>query len=223
MQVFQNLNAMKEICWRSMLVVMVVITVSSLCAAQETIGPTDSDAERFALEIASSPSAKRTELVAAHPERITVALRRQLIQHGNMRFASIEYAQALEIYQLVEKISDQIGDKEGVATSWLNMGSVYYFQGDYARAIDHYRKAEAAFAALNNHSEAGRCRFGIALTYQSQRNFTEALKAFGEALKEFETAKNTTEIANTLASIGGLQYEMGNYEAAQKSFLRIVE
>jgi tetratricopeptide (TPR) repeat protein len=223
MWVFQNLNAMRQICWRSRLVVVVVVIVSSLCAAQERIGPTDSDAERFALEIASSPAAKRTELVAAHPERITVALRRQLIQHGNMRFASIEYAQALEIYQLVEKISDQIGDKEGVATSWLNMGSVYYFQGDYERAIDHYRKAEAAFAALENHVEAGRCRFGIALTYQSQRKPTEALKAFGEALKEFESAKNTTEIANTLASIGGLQYEMGNYEAAQKSFLRIVE
>ena len=195
----------------------------SICVTQDTIGPAGSEVERFASELASSPAAKRTELVAAHPERITVGLRRELIQHGNLRFASTQYAQALEIYQLVEKISEQIGDKEGVATTWLNMGSVYYFQGDYERALDHYRKAEAAFAGLDNRVEVGRCRFGMALTYQSQHKPTEALKSFEEALKEFEAARNTAEIANTLASIGGLQYELGNYEAARKAFLRVAQ
>ena len=205
------------------LVLLLLIIVPLLCVAQDTIGPTSSEAERFAVELASSPAAKRTELLTAHPERITVALRRELIQQGNLRFASTQYAQALEIYQLVEKTSAQIGDKEGVATTWLNMGSVYYFQGDYERAIEHYRKAEASFVALGNRVEVGRCRFGIALTYQLQRKPAEAIKTFEDALKEFEAAHNTTEIANTLASIGGLQYELGNYEAARKAFLRVAE
>ena len=202
---------------------LLLAIIASVCVAQETNRPAISDAEKFALELVSSAAARRTELLAAHPERITVALRRELIQHGNLRFASTQYAQALEIYQLVEKISEQLGDKEGLATTWLNMGSVDYFQGNYERAIDHYRKAEAAFIALDNRVEAGRSRFGIALTYQSQRKPAEALKAFEEALKEFEAAHNTTETANTLASIGGLQYELGNYEAARQAFLRIVE
>jgi tetratricopeptide (TPR) repeat protein/CHAT domain-containing protein len=197
--------------------------MSSVCVAQDTISPTNGDAERFARELTSSPAAKRAELLAAHPEQVTVELRKELLQHGNLRFVSREYAQALEIYQLVEKISEQIGDKDGLAATWLNMGSVYYFQGEYERAIDHYRKSEAAFAALDNHLEMGRCHFGIALTYQSQRKPIEALKAFEEALKEFEAAGDRTETANTLASIGGLQYELGNYEAAKKAFLRVVE
>lgn len=217
------ISIMKELFWRSMLVVIVLVVVSSLCFAQETIGTASGDAERFALELTSSPAARRNELLSAHPERITVALRKELIQHGNLRFASTQYAQALEIYQLAEKISERIGDKEGAATTWLNMGSVYYFQGDYGRAIDHYRKAEAAFVTLDNRVEVGRCRFGIALTYQSQRKPTEALKTFEEALKEFEAVDNKTEVANTLASIGGLQYELGNYEAARKTFLRVAE
>lgn len=208
---------------KPILAVMLVIITSSVCAAQDAIGARNSDAEKFAIELASSSAAKRTELLASHPERITVALRRELIQHGNLRFASTQYAQALEIYQLVEKISEQIGDKEGVATTWLNMGSVYYFQGNYDRALEHYRKAEAAFVALDNRVEVARCRFGIALAYQSQRKPNEALKTFEDALKEFEAANNTTEIANTLASIGGLHYELGNYEAARQAFLRVAE
>ena len=226
-----NVSADFELLWffvakeqpmRCMVLIILLIVISSTPSlSQDAIGARD--AEKFAVELASSTAAKRTDMLAAQPERITVALRRELIQQGNLRFASTQYAQALEIYQLVEKISQQIGDKEGLAATWLNMGSVYYFQAKYDDAIEHYRKAEAAFAALDNRVEVGRCRFGIALTYQSQRKPTEAIKKFEEALKDFEAARNTPEIANTLASIGGLHYELGNYEAARQAFLRVVE
>jgi len=195
--------------------ILLILITFGVCVAQDT--------EKFAIELTSSPAAKRNELLAAHPEQITIALRKELIQHGNLRFASTDYARALEIYQLVERIAAQIDDKEGLASTWLNMGSVYYFQGEYNRAIDHYKKAEAAFVALGNHLEVGRCHFGIALTYQSQRKPNEALKTFEEALKEFEAARDTAEIANTVASMGGLQYELGLYEDARNSFVRLAE
>src|SRR6185436_19807136 len=204
-------------------IVLLITTAFSIALAQESTGQANSDVEKFAVELTSSPAAKRSELVAAHPEQITVELRKELLQHGNLRFVTRQYAQALEIYQLVEKLSQQIDDKEGLAATWLNIGSVYYFQGAYERAIEHYRKSEIASAALGNHLEVGRCRFGIALTYQSQRKPNEALKTFEEALKEFEAAGDTSETANTLASIGGLQYERGNYEAAKKAFLKVAE
>lgn len=197
------------------ILVLLILITSSVCVAQ--------DAERFAVELTSAPAAKRNELLVAHPEHMTVALRKELIQHGNLSFATTDYARALEIYQLVERIAAQIDDREGLASTWLNMGSVYYFQGEYNRAIDHYQKAEAAFVALGNRADVGRCRFGIAITYQSQRKPTEALKTFQEALKEFEAAKDSAEIANTIASIGGLQYELGLYEDARNSFLRVAE
>jgi len=197
------------------ILVLLVLITFDVCVAQ--------DAEKFAVELTSSTAAKRNELLAAHPEWITIGLRRELIQHGNLSFATTDYARALEIYKLVEKIATQIDDKEGVATAWLDMGSVYYFQGEYNRASDHYQRSEVVFVSLGNHLEVGRCRFGIALTYQSQRKPTEALKIFQEALKEFEAAQDTAEIANTVASIGGLQYELGLYEDAGKSFLRVAE
>ena len=200
---------------RATVLVLLIAVTFEVCVAQ--------DAERFAVELSSSPAAKRNELLAAHPEQITIALRKELIQHGNLRFASTDYARALEIYQLVERVAAQIDDREGLASTWLNMGSVYYFQGDYNRAIDHYQKAETAFVALGNRLEVGRCRFGIALTYQSQRKPNDALRTFQEALKEFEAARDTAEIANTVASMGGLQYELGLYEDARNSFLRAAE
>ena len=191
------------------------MATAAICLAQEP--------EKFALELTLATADKRAELVAAHPEWLNVELRRRLVQQGNLRFASTQYTQALEIYRLVEKISEQIADKEGVATARLNIGSVYYFQGNYDLALDHYQKAKALFNSLGNHLEVGRSMFGVALTYQAQRKPNEAINTFEDALKEFEAAGDNEEIKNTLASLGGLQYELGNYDAAKKTFLRVAE
>src|ERR1700752_4610824 len=202
----------------------ILLSIAILCCTcfgQQSIGPASRDIADFAFELTISNAAKRAEMLAAHPEHVTIALRRELIALGNLRFTGADYAKALDIYQFAEKISAQIGDKEGVATARLNIGSVYYFQGNYELALDHYRKAETLFLSLNNCFEAARCHFGIGLTYQARRKKADALKTYEEALKEFQLAGDRTEILNTLASIGGLQYELGNYEAASKTLLAV--
>jgi tetratricopeptide (TPR) repeat protein len=202
-------------------VLFLIAILCCTCFGQQTIGPTSREIADFAFELTIYPADRRAEMIAAHPERLTVALRKELIALGNVRFTASNYAKALDIYQLAEKISEQIGDKEGVATARLNLGSVYFFQGQYELALDHYRKGETLFLSLNNRFEAARCHYGIALTYQAQRKQTEALKTFEEALKEFQAVDDKTEILNTLASIGSLQYQLGNYEAAGKTFLAV--
>lgn len=205
-----------------LLLVLTILMCGNL-VGQDKFGPPNTAAADFALELTLVPAEKRADLLAKYPERLTVQLRRELIQFGNLRFTGTEYAKALEIYQIVENVSQQIGDKEGIATARLNLGSVYYFQGNYDRALESYRNAETLFLSLDNRFEAARCHFGIALTYQAQRKRTEALKTFEEALKEFQTIGDRTETLNTLASIGGLQYELGNYEAAGKTFMAVAE
>jgi len=206
---------------RTALVLLSIAFLCCTCFGQQSIGPTSRQITDFAFELTIQPAAKRAEMLAAHPELITVALRRELISLGNLRFTNTEYAKALDIYQLAEKVSEQIGDKEGVSTSRLNLGSVYYFQGNYDLALDYYRKGETLFLSINNRFEAARCHYGIALAYQAQRKESDALKTFEEALPEFQAAGDKTEMLNTLASIGGLQYQSGNYEAASKTFLAV--
>lgn len=206
---------------RPILTLLLIAITCYTCTAQQSVGPTSREIADFAFELSINPADKRAEMLAAHPERLTVALRRELIALGNLRFTSSEYAKALDISQFADKISAQIHDKEGIATARLNIGSVYYFQGDYELALDYYHQGETLFLTLNNRFEAARCHFGIALTYQAQEKPTEALKTFEETLKEFQAVDDKTEILNTLASIGGLQYQLGKYEAASQTFLSI--
>jgi tetratricopeptide (TPR) repeat protein len=192
--------------------------VVSVCTAQQSAR---SEVDSFARQLVNSSSQQRTELLAAHPQLITVALRKALLRHGNNFLVDSKYAPALDVYRLAEKIADQIKDKEGLAEICLNIGSVYYFQGQHDLALESYRKAQQLFASLGNHSEAGRSLLGIALTLQAQGSLPEALATFEQAFKEFETANDRNEMANALASIGSIQYDMGNYEAASKTLLRL--
>lgn len=173
------------------LILVSFVLVCCTCFGQQTIGPTSREIADFAFELSIYPADRRAEMVAAHPERLTVVSRKELIALGNVRFTASEYTKALDIYQLAEKISEQIGDKEGVATAQLNLGSVYFLQNNYEPALDQYRKAETLFLSLNNRFEAARCHFGIVLTFQAQRKQADALM-YQEALREFESAGDRT-------------------------------
>ena len=192
--------------------------VVSVCAAQQSAR---SEVNSFAQQLVNSSSQQRTELLATHPQLITVALRRELLRQGNNLLIDTKYAPALDVYRLAEKVAEQIKDKEGLAETSLNIGSVYYFQAQYDLALENYRKAHQLFASLGNRSEAARSVLGLALTFQAQQKLPEALSNFEQSLKEFEALDDRHEMANALASIGSIQYDQGNYEAASKTLQRL--
>src|SRR5258705_633941 len=168
-------------------------------------------------------SEKRTDLVAANKELIPTELRRLLIKHGNVLLTAGQYSQAFDVYGVAKFVAEQIGDKEGIATSSLDIGTVYYFQANYVAALEHYRKARELFVEVGNKYEAAKALSGLALIYKEQRKDSEALKAYQRTLKEFESFGDKEEMANTLSSIGSVYYGQGNYAAAADAFLKSSE
>ena len=209
---------MQPQCKRAICIPLFLTFVVSVCAAQQ---PARSEVNSFAQQLVNSSSQQRTELLAAHPQLITKALRRELLRQGNNLLIDTKYAPALDVYRLAEKVAEQIKDKEGIAETALNIGSVYYFQAQYDLALENYRKAQQVFASLGNRSEAARSLLGLALTFQAQQKLPEALANFEQALKEFEALDDRHEMANALASIGSIQYDQGNYNAASKTLQRL--
>ena len=168
--------------------------------------------------IALRSSHDRQQLLATKKELMTPDLRKALIIQGNAQLMAGRYSTAFDIYTLAQNIAAQIGDKEGVATASLDLGTVYYFQADYPAALDHYRKAHELFTEVPNQHESAKALSGVALVYREQRRDAEALTAFQQALKEFTAVADKTEIANTLNSIGAIYYAQGDYSAAAEAF-----
>ena len=160
---------------------------------------------------------------ATEPEKRSAAgwhLRRH--QHGDRRERLLagRYSTAFDIYGIAQNVAEKIGDKEGVATAWLDIGTVYYFQANYPAALEHYKKARDLFTEVTNHYESAKALSGLALIYKEQRRDTEALAALQQVLREFTSLGDTEEVANTLNMIGSIHYARGNYSAAAAAFLK---
>jgi tetratricopeptide (TPR) repeat protein len=166
---------------------------------------------------------EREQLLDKNSALVTPDLRKALIRQGNSQLLAGRYSTAFEIYGIAQNVAAQIGDKEGVATAWLDIGTVYYFQANYPAALEHYKKARDLFTEVTNNYESAKALSGLALIYKEQRRETEAMAALQQVLKEFTSLGDKEEMANALNSIGAIYYGQGNYSAAAEAFRKSSE
>jgi CHAT domain-containing protein/tetratricopeptide (TPR) repeat protein len=188
-------------------------------SAQTQPSTTLAEVEDLALTLVTLKSPhERESLLARKKGLMTPELRKALIRKGNAQLVAGRYSTAFDIYGLAQNVAEQIGDREGVATAWLDIGTVYYFQANYPAALEHYKKARELFLEVTNHYESAKALSGLALIYKEQRRDTEALTTLQQVLKEFNSLGDKEEVANTLNMIGTIHYGHGNYSAAAEAF-----
>lgn len=166
---------------------------------------------------------ERQQVLAKNQTLLTPNLRRALILRGNSQLLAGRYSAAFDIYGIAHAIAEQIGDREGVATAWMDIGAVYYFQANYPAALEHYQKARDLFIEVGNQYEAAKALSGLALIYKELRREPEALAAYQQVVTEFRTLGDAVESANALNMIGSIHYGQGNYAAAADAFLKSSE
>src|SRR5215216_3901355 len=197
----------------------IVLLVGLTIHAQTPPSTSLTEFEDFATTLVTLKSQQeREQLLAKNRALMTADLRKALIRHGNSQLLAGRYSTAFDIYGVAQKVAEQIGDKEGVATAWLDIGTVYYFQANYPAALEHYKKARDLFTEVTNQYEAAKALSGVALIYKEKRRETEALAALQQVLKEFTALGDNEEMANALNSIGTIYYGQGNYSAAAEAF-----
>ena len=182
------------------------------------------DFDDFALTLVTLKSPEeRDQLLTQKKDLVTPDLRKALIRQGNAQLLAGRYSRAFDIYGIAQNVAEKIGDKEGVATASMDIGTVYYFQANYPAALEHYRKARELFTEVPNNYESAKALSGVAMIYREQRRDNEALAALEQALKEFTSLGDQVEISNTLNSIGAIYYGQRNYTAAAEAFRKSEE
>jgi CHAT domain-containing protein len=205
------------------LILLIAFPLVSLRA--QTTQPNLTDPiEILAQQLASSKTDdERTALLNAKKELVTVALRKTLIQKGNVLITAGQYAKAFVVYQVAKGVAEQLGDQEGIATASIDIGTVYYLQANYGAALDHYKHARELFARIPNNYEAAKALSGVALIYKEQNHEAEALKSFAQVFKEFEALNDREEMGNAMSSIGTIYYSQHKYAEAADAFLKSAE
>jgi len=120
----------------------------------------------------------------------------------------------LKIYILALKLNMEIGNKKGVTKNYNNIGIVYFYQGDYTKAITY------CFESLKIAKEIGEKKV-MANDYRDIGNCYWRLGDYSDALTNQLASQKINEeigdkngIAENYKDIGLIYYEQGNFDEA---------
>lgn len=207
------------------LILLAALVAGSVTTVAQPTRPSFADPiENLAGQLANAKTdEERAALLDTNKQLLTINLRKALIQKGNVLLTQGQYAKAFDVYGIAKRVAEQIGDKEGIATASLDIGTVYYFKANYPAAFDHYKQARELFVQVGNNYEAAKALSGLALIQKERQRDAEALKSFEQLFKEFEALNDKEEMANTMSSIGSIYYGQRKYAEAANAFLKSTE
>lgn len=121
---------------------------------------------------------------------------------GEMVEADRELHLALVIYQ-------KLRDQNGIGKAWNKLGILYFYQGDYKKAISHYEKALEHFT---DQQAIAMCHNNMALSYKSLGETDRYLASLLRATKTFEKIGDLHNTCLVYGNIGSFYRSIDEYD-----------
>ncbi|MES2591136.1 MAG: tetratricopeptide repeat protein [Bacteroidota bacterium] len=110
--------------------------------------------------------------------------------------------------------------KKGITNSYSNIGTVYYYLGNYSKTLDYWLKS-LKIAEEQNDKKAVAARIGnIGIVYANQADYPKALECYFKALTMNENLGDKKGVIGNLSNIGVIKMRQGNYPQALEYYLK---
>jgi serine phosphatase RsbU (regulator of sigma subunit) len=113
-------------------------------------------------------------------------------------------------------MKEEIGDKEGIASTLNNIGNIYNDQGDYAKAIEYYTQSLKIREEIGNKNGIAMSLNNIGTIHDLQGNYAKAMDYYTQSLKIREEIGDKKGIASSLHNLGIIYHDQGESAKAFK-------
>ena len=170
--------------------------------------------EQFATILSGASDSERARLLSENEQMITSDLRDALARKAAPLRIPTSYDRAVKLLLLIQKISEQLGDKAGVASTERQIGDVYREWARWPDALNHYHAAAAMYETLGRRGPKAATLVNVGQIYFAQKNYKLAIANYEKALADFEALNITRSIADTLEELASVYYDQENYDRA---------
>ncbi|WP_434687497.1 tetratricopeptide repeat protein [Pseudanabaena minima] len=154
------------------------------------------------------------EQVIAGSQREQVCYRNSLILLGNCYYFLGQYEKAIALYHQYQDISEEIGDRQGMANSLGNLGSCYYSLGQYKKAIAYHQQHHDISEEIGYRQGMARSLGDLGLCYYSLGQYEKAVAYHQQSLEIKEEISDRQGVARSLGNLGLCYHSLGQYERA---------
>jgi len=144
---------------------------------------------------------------------------------GNASHSLGEYQQALDYHQQSLKISQEIGDRSGIASSLMGLGNASYSLGEYQQAIDYYQQSLKIKQEIGDRSGIAKSLNNLGSASDSLGEYQQAIDYYQQSLKIKQEigdrrgeANSWFNLAVTLTKLNREQDAIGAYRNARALF-----
>ena len=133
------------------------------------------------------------------------------------------YPLALEYFNEVLIINEEIGDSNSISSGLNNIGILYKDQGNYKKSIEYYSRSIAISEALFDTISIVNSNINIGINYSKQGLDIQAIENFKSALAMGVEINDKSIISSCLNNIGKSQLILKEYSQALESFKTALE
>lgn len=105
----------------------------------------------------------------------------------------------------------------------IEIGIEYFFQSDYAKALDNFFKALRLTDEIEDQSLASECYSEIGIVYKNQGKFDEALSYNEKALEYAKMGTDSSWIAACLVNSGTIYFKKGYFTIALNHYVKALK
>jgi len=127
-----------------------------------------------------------------------------------------DYKNAMDYDLRALKMSEEIGDKKGVAAVLSNIGIIYFDLHNFPKAIEHYEKARKINEEMGNNSYLASNLGNLANCYSSLKQYGKSIEFHKKALEINQKLGDIGKISINIGALGGLYYQLKQYDEASK-------
>lgn len=125
-----------------------------------------------------------------------------------------DYKNAMDYGMRALKMSEEVGDKRGVAAVLSNIGIVYYDLQNYPKAIEYYEKARKINEEMGNMSYLASNLGNLANSYSSLKQSDKAISFYKKAIAINDKLGDIGNKSINLGALGGLYFKQKKYDEA---------
>ena len=163
------------------------------------------------------------EQVIAGSQRKQVCYRNSLKLLGNCYFYLGQYEKAISLYQQYHDISEEMGDRQGVAMSLGNLGNCYKDLGQYEKAITHHQQFHDISEEIGNRQGVAISLGNLGNCYASLGQYEKAIAHHQQSIEIEEEIGDRQGVAISLGNLGICYNSLGQYEKAITYYQQSIE
>jgi len=129
-----------------------------------------------------------------------------------------DYQQAEERYRASLTISEELGDRAGIATAYHQLGMIAELRGDYQQAEERYRASLTIKEELGNRAGIANSYGQLGIIAQLRGDYQQAEERYRASLTISEELGDRASIATAYHQLGMIAELRGDYQQAEERY-----